>query len=69
MEMRDDWEQILLAGLPVEEREHVEDVIRRTNASKLSKLREQGAEDDRREAALRRYGSQRANSDDDIEVA
>lgn len=70
MENRGDWEQILLAGLPLEERVHVVEVIRRTNASKLSKLRERGVEEDRREAELRRYGGQRANrADDDVEVA
>jgi hypothetical protein len=53
MEHRRDWEQILLAGLTGSEREHVKEVIRRTDALQLRKLRERSAEDDHREEAER----------------
>ena len=39
MEHRNDWERILLDGLPEQERRHVERVMAKATAQKLARLR------------------------------
>ena len=46
MEHRTELEELLLAGLPPVEREHVVDVIRLTSADTLRRLREKNADSD-----------------------